>query len=68
MAIEPGPPPKPAREGPAEAVIGWARAIVLGVRDTAHDIVDEGRRGAHDAYDEGWRDFDKKTKFRRRRP
>ena len=68
MAIEPVPPRKPASAGPAEAVIGWARAIVLGVRDTARDMLDEGRRGAHDAYDESWRDFDKKTKFRRRRP
>jgi hypothetical protein len=66
--VEPGPPQKPAKEGLADSVVGWARAIVLGVRDTAQDMVDEGRRGAHDAYDESWRDFDKKTKFRRRRP
>jgi hypothetical protein len=68
MASEPGTPQEPANEGPADAIIGWARAIVLGIRDTARDMVDEGRRGAHDAYDEGWRDFDNKTKYRRRRP
>jgi hypothetical protein len=56
--------PRPRRENP---IVGWARAIVLGVRDTAEDMLDEGRRGAHDAYEEGWQRFDKKTKYRSNR-
>jgi hypothetical protein len=59
------PEPVPREEN---AIIGWARAIVGGVRDTARDMVDEGRRGAREAYDQRWRDFDGKTKYRRKGP
>ena len=52
------------RENP---IVGWARAIVLGVRDTAEDMLDEGRKGAHEAFEDGWQRFDKKTKYRSNR-
>lgn len=53
--------------GGSNPVIGWARAIALGIRDTAEDMVEEGRRGAAKAREEGWQRFDAKTKYRRRR-
>jgi len=45
--------------------VSWDRAIVPGVRDTADDMLDEGRRGAREAFDEGWEKFDTKTRSRR---
>jgi hypothetical protein len=48
--------------------ISWGRAIVLGVRDTAEDMLDEGRAGAREAFDEGWEKFDAKTRYRRAQP
>ena len=55
-------------EAPAEnAIVGWAKAIAGGIRDTAKDMLDEGRRGADEAYEQGWRRFDTKTKNRRQR-
>lgn len=54
-------------EGRALAVIDWARAIALGIRDTAQDVLKEGRAGARKAYDEYWRRFEEKTKTRRRK-
>jgi hypothetical protein len=50
----------------AENVVEGLRAVALGVRDTAHDMVREGRRGARDAYAEGWRRFESKTRSRRK--
>lgn len=44
----------------------WLRAIALGVRDTARDMLDEGRKGAKAAENEAWRRFDDKTKYRRK--
>lgn len=63
----PLPPAEPtalAKPAPREerGILGWARAVVFGVRDTAQDMLDEGRRGAHEAYEEGWRRYDAKTK------
>ena len=55
-----------AEEG-GNAVVDWARAIVLGIRDTAQDLVHEGRAGARAAQEEYWRRFDEKTKRRRGR-
>ena len=52
-----------ANENP---IVEWARAIALGIRDTAEDMLEEGRKGAHEAYDEGWKRFDAKTKHRRK--
>lgn len=46
-------------------MVTWARAIVLGIQDTAKDVLAEGRKGANDAYDEYWRRFDRKTRRRR---
>jgi hypothetical protein len=46
-------------------VLGWAKAIVLGIGDTAKDMLAEGRRGAREAREEGWERFDEKTKRRR---
>ncbi|MGE5597109.1 MAG: hypothetical protein ACM3S1_13885 [Hyphomicrobiales bacterium] len=49
------------------AVIDWARAIALGIRDTAKDMLEEGRRGAREAYQEYWDRFDEKVKRGRHR-
>jgi hypothetical protein len=46
-------------------VLGWAKAIVFGIGDTAKDMLNEGRRGARQAMEEGWDRFDDKTKRRR---
>ncbi|MBA4179562.1 MAG: hypothetical protein C0506_03145 [Anaerolinea sp.] len=61
--------PAPRTPGGREEhpLIAWAKAIALGVRDTAEDMLAEGRRGAHQAYNEYWDRFDDKTKHRRRR-
>lgn len=48
------------------ALVGWARAIALGIRDTAEDMLEEGRKGAHEAFEEGWKRYDAKTKDRRK--
>jgi hypothetical protein len=45
--------------------VAWARAIWGGIVDTAHDVVDEGKRGAREANDEWWRRYDAKTRYRR---
>jgi hypothetical protein len=68
-AVRPSHAPAPAaREAREEhGLFGWARAIAFGLRDTAQDMLDEGRKGAHDAYEEGWRRYDQKTKHRRKR-
>lgn len=54
----------------ATPVIGdaydWLRAIALGLRDTALDVLEEGRKGAKAAENEAWRRFDDKTKHRRK--
>lgn len=66
--LEPPDPPAPEDdgEGPVGSVTGWARAILLGLRDTAREMLDEGRRGARQAQSEGWARFDAKTKHRRK--
>ena len=46
-------------------VVEWAKAIALGLRDTAGDVVDEGRRGARAKQSQMWDKFDAKTKHRR---
>lgn len=48
------------------AVLSWARAVWGGLKDTAREVVDEGRKAAQESYDEGWDRFDAKTKFRRK--
>jgi len=58
----------PEREDPKSsenAIIGWAKALVLGIGDTAKDMLREGKRGARQGMDEGWDRFDAKTKNRR---
>ena len=53
-------------EEPAEnPILGWAKAVVLGIGDTAKDMLHEGRRGAREAMEDGWDRFDSKTKHRR---
>ena len=54
---------EPSEENP---IIGWAKAIVFGIGDTAKDMLDEGRRGAREAMEHGWDRFDAKTKHRRK--
>lgn len=46
-------------------IVGWAKAIALGIADTAKDMLEAGREGAREAMDEGWERFDRKTKHRR---
>ena len=60
--FEPEPLEKEPRENP---IVGWAKAIVFGIGDTAKDMLDAGREGARDAMDEQWDRFDRKTKHRR---
>ncbi|MBK7726629.1 MAG: hypothetical protein IPI33_15835 [Dehalococcoidia bacterium] len=51
---------------PAEnPILGWAKAIVFGIGDTAKDVLAEGRRGAREAMEDSWDRFDQKTKHRR---
>ena len=59
--------PEPLDRPTENPLIGWARAIALGVRDTAEDMLEAGRKGAHEAYNEYWDRFDDKTKNRRKR-
>ncbi len=54
-------PPRPEEGG----VLGWVRAIALGIGDTAKDVLDAGRQGAREAHDEAWQRFEAKTKHRR---
>lgn len=67
IRLEPGPfEPDPLEGEPQEnVVIGWAKAIVFGIGDTARDMLDAGREGAREAMDEQWERFDRKTKHRR---
>jgi hypothetical protein len=58
-------PPTPSEPRGELPGMEWARAILLGIRDTAHDVLDEGREGARKAYDDYWRRFEAKTKSRR---
>jgi hypothetical protein len=53
-------------ESPENPIVGWARAILGGIRDTAQDVVDEGRRGARAKQSQMWDKFDSKTRHRRR--
>ena len=59
--------PEPPGSRPENPLIGWARAIALGLRDTADDMLEAGRKGANEAYNEYWDRFDEKTKHRRKR-
>ncbi len=63
---EPGPRPLRWPEPEDSGPLGWVRAIAFGVRDTAKDMLEAGRKGADSGYAEGWRRFDKKTKYRRK--
>lgn len=47
-------------------IVDWVRAIGLGLRDTAKEMLDAGRKSAETGYDEGWKRFDKKTRYRRK--
>ncbi len=59
-------PPASSPSTPVDEAIGWARAVVFGLRDTLRDALDEGRKGAKDAQDKAWRRYDDKTKYRRK--
>ena len=50
-----------------EGPLDLARAIVLGIRDTAKDVADGARNEAQAAYEERWTRFEKLTKHRRER-
>lgn len=61
--------PAPAlddQEPEENPIVGWARAVVFGIGDTARDMLAEGRRGAKEAMEQGWDRFDAKTKHRRK--
>ena len=68
------PAPRPRQAAPRRQpssltdnpVVDWARAIGLGIRDTAREMLEAGRKSAETGYDEGWKRFDKKTKYRRK--
>ena len=61
---EPLAPEPPQRE--EHPIVAWARAILLGIGDTARDMLEAGRQAAREGLDEGWRRFDEKTRHRRR--
>jgi hypothetical protein len=61
-AGDPRTPAPPRRENP---IVGWAKAIFGGIRDTAQDVVDEGRRGARSKQSQMWDKYDSKTRRRR---
>ncbi|MCC7365594.1 MAG: hypothetical protein IT303_14610 [Dehalococcoidia bacterium] len=63
----PSPSPKEKAASVAGEAVDWVRAIGLGIRDTAKDMLEAGRKGAHDAYGEGWDRFDAKVKKGRHR-
>ena len=53
--------PEPFEDEPREnPILGWAKAIVGGIGDTAKDMLDEGRRGAREAMEDGWDRFDRR--------
>ena len=60
--------PRPvAKPEPTEnPILGWAKAVVFGIGDTAKDMLEEGRRGAREGMEDGWDRFDAKTKRRRK--
>jgi hypothetical protein len=59
-----GETPEP-RYRPENPIVDWARAIYLGLRDTGHDALEEGRRAARRSTEANWRKFDTKTRPRR---
>jgi NADPH-dependent glutamate synthase beta subunit-like oxidoreductase len=54
------------RRNPVDPIVGWAKAIVFGIGDTAKDMLAAGREGAREATADGWDRFDEKTKHRRK--
>ena len=54
------------RDPEENPIVGWAKAIALGIADTAKDMLEAGREGAREEMDEGWERFDRKTKHRRK--
>ena len=59
------PDPEPLAEKEENDIVRWAKAIAFGVRDTAEDMLEEGRKVAHEAYNAGWQRYDANTKHRR---
>ncbi|WP_322819717.1 hypothetical protein [Tepidiforma sp.] len=57
-------PLDPAADREEHPLVAWAKAIVLGIGDTARDMLEAGRQAAREAMDEGWRRFDEKTRRR----
>ncbi len=55
------------RDNPTEDALDWLRAIALGIRETARDMLEAGRTEARNAYQEYWQRYDEKTKLRRRK-
>ena len=52
---------KEARQLP---LVGAIKAVALGVRDTAKDMLQSGREEARRAHDEAWSHYDDLTKHR----
>lgn len=57
----------PPRYRPENPVVDWARALLLGLRDTGHDMLEEGRKAASRSSEANWRKFDSKTRDRSKR-
>ena len=61
------PPARRERGWEDNPLVAWGRAIALGLKDTANDVLDTGRQGAHDKSQQMWDRFRTKTKERRPR-
>jgi hypothetical protein len=55
----------PPEESLVDRAVDLFTAVGLGIRDTARDVLDAGRKGAREAHDEYWGRYDAKTKLRR---
>lgn len=56
---------RPRRGG---SLVDLARAVALGVRDTAAEMAREARRGARSRQVELWQRYEEKTRRRREQP
>ncbi|MDZ7727684.1 MAG: hypothetical protein U5Q44_05495 [Dehalococcoidia bacterium] len=62
---KPGGDPGSGHESPGGGLLTNVRAVVLGIRDTAKDMLQAGQVEAHRAQDEAWARYDALTRYRR---